>query len=200
MSDDSRSSAAAFDPQSVLDSPALLARHDRWLRTAVLARLREPDGVDEVMQRVAVAAIQQRAPLLDLSKAAPWLYRLAIWQTLMYRRKAGRERKLAGHYREKLPENLRGCVESLIPAARSGAAQQSHLRWKFNKLSPHDAHLYWKAYNPIAEPQPPASTPPANPSESALEKLDKQIESLESQLGDLRKAMQELRQAAKAPK
>src|SRR5579872_2729729 len=64
MSDDSQSSAAAFDPHPVLDWPALLARHDRWLRTAVLARLREPEGVDEVMQRVAVAAIEQRAPLL----------------------------------------------------------------------------------------------------------------------------------------
>ena len=98
MSDDSQPSAAAFDPHPVLDWPALLARHDRWLRTAVLARLREPEGVDEVMQRVAVAAIEQRAPLLDLSKAAPWLYRLAIWQTLMYRRRAGRERKLADNY------------------------------------------------------------------------------------------------------
>ena len=98
MSDDSQSSAAARDPQPLLDWPALLARHDRWLRTAVLARLREADGVDEVMQRVAVAAIEQRAPLVDLSKAAPWLYRLALWQTLMYRRKAGRERRLANEY------------------------------------------------------------------------------------------------------
>lgn len=77
-----------------VDWPALLARHDRWLRTAVLARLREPEGVEDVMQAVAVAAIEQRSPLVDMSKVAPWLYRLAVWQTLIYRRRAGRRRKL----------------------------------------------------------------------------------------------------------
>jgi RNA polymerase sigma factor (sigma-70 family) len=80
------------------DWSALLARHERWLRTAVFARLRESDGVDEVMQAVAVAAIRQQAPLLDLNKVAPWLYRLAIWQTLQYRRRAGRQRKLTDGY------------------------------------------------------------------------------------------------------
>src|SRR5262245_12545637 len=81
-----------------IDWSALLARHDRWLRTAVLARLREPDGVEDVMQAVAAAAIEQRAPLLDLTKVAPWLYRLAVWQTLIYRRRAGRRRKLAQRF------------------------------------------------------------------------------------------------------
>lgn len=90
--------AAGAPLPSPVDWSDLLARHDRWLRTAVLARLREPEGVDEVMQAVAVAAIEQRAPLLDLSKAAPWLYRLAVWQTLQYRRRAGRQRKLAERY------------------------------------------------------------------------------------------------------
>jgi RNA polymerase sigma-70 factor (ECF subfamily) len=47
---------------------------------------------------VAVAAVEQRAPLVDLNKVAPWLYRLAIWQTLLYRRRAGRQRKLAKNY------------------------------------------------------------------------------------------------------
>ena len=84
------------------DWSTILARHERWLRTAVFARLREVDGVDEVMQAVAVAAIRQRSPLLDLNKAAPWLYRLAIWQTLQYRRRAGRQRKLTGNYAREL--------------------------------------------------------------------------------------------------
>jgi RNA polymerase sigma-70 factor (ECF subfamily) len=55
------------------------------------------------MQAVALAAVEQRAPLLDLDKVAPWLYRLAIWQTLQYRRRLGRQRKLAGDYARSLP-------------------------------------------------------------------------------------------------
>jgi RNA polymerase sigma factor (sigma-70 family) len=97
---DSATGQPAFPPS--IDWSALLARHDRWLRTAVFARLRELDGVDEVMQAVAVAAVEQRSPLLDLNKAAPWLYRLAVWQTLLYRRRAGRHRKLTGTYGRQL--------------------------------------------------------------------------------------------------
>ena len=72
MSDTGRQTTTGIDSQSAPDWQAILALHDRWLRTAVFARLRELDGVDEVMQAVAVAAIEQRAPLVDLSKAAPW--------------------------------------------------------------------------------------------------------------------------------
>src|SRR5262245_23735387 len=75
------------------DWPALLAQHDRWLRTVVFARLGSGEGVDEVLQEVALAAVRQQAPLADVSKAAPWLYRLAVLQSLLYRRRHGRQRK-----------------------------------------------------------------------------------------------------------
>ena len=39
-----------------------------WLRTVVLARLGEPQAVDEVMQEVALAAVEQRSPLSDPEK------------------------------------------------------------------------------------------------------------------------------------
>lgn len=76
-----------------VDWGAALAEHDRWLRTIVLARTGEPQAVDEVMQEVALAAVRQRAPLSDRSKVAPWLYRLAVRQSLLYRRKMGRKRR-----------------------------------------------------------------------------------------------------------
>jgi RNA polymerase sigma-70 factor (ECF subfamily) len=81
-----------------IDWQAALAEHDRWLRTVVAARLREPQAVDEVMQEVALAAVRQAAPLADGTKVAPWLYRLAVRQALLFRRKCGRRRRLAGQY------------------------------------------------------------------------------------------------------
>ena len=84
-----------------VDWQAALAQHDRWLRTVVYARLREWSAVEEVMQEVALAAVRQAAPLTDASKVAPWLYRLAIRQSLLYRRKVGRRRKLIGRYVER---------------------------------------------------------------------------------------------------
>jgi RNA polymerase sigma factor (sigma-70 family) len=82
---------------------ATLVEHDRWLRTVVLARVGERAAVDEVMQEVALAAVKQQAPLGDATKVAPWLYRLAVTQALLYRRKQGRWRKLTRGYAERSP-------------------------------------------------------------------------------------------------
>ena len=80
---EARASAAS------IDWPSVLAEHGRWLRTVVCARLGEPQAVDEVMQEVSLAAVRQQAPLNDPEKVAPWLYRLAVRQSLLYRRKHG---------------------------------------------------------------------------------------------------------------
>jgi len=80
----------------------VLAEHDRWLRTVVLARVGQAIAVEEVMQEVALAAVRQQAPLSDQSKIAPWLYRLAIVQSLQYRRRQGRWRKLTNRYAERV--------------------------------------------------------------------------------------------------
>jgi len=75
-----------------------LAEHDRWLRTVIYARVGQRQAVDEVMQDVLLAAVRQRSPLLDPTKVAPWLYRVAVRQSLLYRRKQGRRRKLTNNY------------------------------------------------------------------------------------------------------
>jgi RNA polymerase sigma-70 factor (ECF subfamily) len=84
-----------------IDWAATLAEHDRWLRTAVLARLGERQAVDDVMQEVALAAVAQRAPLNDPARVGTWLYRLAVRLVLLYRRRCGRQRRLVGCYAER---------------------------------------------------------------------------------------------------
>jgi RNA polymerase sigma-70 factor (ECF subfamily) len=81
-----------------VDWQTALTTHDRWLRTVVMARVGERAAVEEVMQDVALAAVRQQAPLQDEAKLAPWLYRVAIMQSLLYRRKLGRRRKLTERY------------------------------------------------------------------------------------------------------
>ena len=83
-----------------IDWPVVLAEHDRWLRTIIYARVGEAEAVDEVMQEVSMAAVRQAAPLRDATKVAPWLYRLAVTQCLLYRRKMGRRRKLTDRFAE----------------------------------------------------------------------------------------------------
>jgi RNA polymerase sigma-70 factor (ECF subfamily) len=84
-----------------IDWQAELAKHDRWLRTVVGSRVREPQAVDDVMQEVSLAVVRQSAPLADAEKVAPWLYRIAVTQSLLYRRKQGRRRKLAHAFADK---------------------------------------------------------------------------------------------------
>lgn len=81
-----------------VDWQAALAEHDRWLRAVVAARLGNRHAVDEVMQEVAMAAVAQKAPLQDATRVAPWLYRLAVRQVLLFRRKLGRQRKLTERF------------------------------------------------------------------------------------------------------
>jgi RNA polymerase sigma-70 factor, ECF subfamily len=88
---------------SDIDWQTALERHDRWLRTVALARVGEAAAVDEVMQEVALAAIRQQAPLVDPARVGPWLYRVTITQSLLYRRKQGRRRKLIHRYGQRLP-------------------------------------------------------------------------------------------------
>jgi len=93
-----RATQNGLNGQTRIDWPAVLPEHNHWLRTLVYWRLRDHDAVDEVMQEVALAAVRQSAPLRDPTKVAPWLYRLAIRQVLLYRRKKGRQRKLMDRY------------------------------------------------------------------------------------------------------
>lgn len=76
------------------DRAGWLAAHERWLRTVILARTCEPQAVDEVLQEVAVAVMRHSSPPTEAVRLAPWLYRIAVRQSLLHRRKLGRQRRL----------------------------------------------------------------------------------------------------------
>lgn len=131
---------------TAIDWPAVLAQHGRWLRTVVLSRLGEPQAVDEVMQEVSLAAVEQRAPLNDPAKVAPWLYRLAVMQSLMYRRKRGRQRKLSDRYAERVRPG-EGESKTLDPLVWLMADEQRQLiRRALDHLPPRDAEILLLKY------------------------------------------------------
>lgn len=75
------------------DWSARLLTHARWLRTVIAARSGDASAVDEIFQEVSLAAVKQRANISD-EATAPWLYRLAVRQALLHRRRLGRQRRL----------------------------------------------------------------------------------------------------------
>ena len=129
-----------------IDWPAMLATHDRWLRTVVLARVGEPQAVDEVMQEVSLAALRQSAPLQDANKVAPWLYRLAVVQSLLYRRKRGRMRKLTDRYGERFRPSVQDSRESDPLSWLLADERRQMVRKALAGLSPRDAEILLLKY------------------------------------------------------
>ncbi len=77
-----------------------LQQHGRWLRTVIAARTREFGAVDEVFQELAVIVTEQGSQLQKIDNIQAWLYHVAVRQSLLYRRKKGRQRKRLKHYAE----------------------------------------------------------------------------------------------------
>ncbi len=129
-----------------LDWNAILQDHDRWLRTIVYARLGEPQAVDDVMQEVALAAVRQSAPIQDRTKVAPWLYRLAVRQTLLYRRKMGRSRNLTKRYADRVqPTEDRSREHSPLEWLLS-IERHTQVRYAMRQMRPADAEILLLKY------------------------------------------------------
>jgi RNA polymerase sigma-70 factor, ECF subfamily len=123
-----------------LDWQVILSAHESWMRRVVSARVQERQAVDEVMQELALAVLAQRAPLLDPTRLVGWLYRLAVRQALIYRRKMGRQRALLGRYAQRLgagsEDPLPSPLSWLLHDERRGLVQQA-----LHRLPPRDADL-----------------------------------------------------------
>ena len=129
------------------DWSMLLQQHDRWLRTIVYARLGEPQAVDDVMQEVALAAVRQSSPILDKTKVAPWLYRLAVRQTLLYRRKMGRSRNLTKRYADRFRPTENDTREESSLDWLLSLERHSQVRYAMRQLRPTDAEILLLKYS-----------------------------------------------------
>ncbi|MEL7264527.1 MAG: RNA polymerase sigma factor [Planctomycetota bacterium] len=87
-------------PAPAIDWGLAISKHTAWLRTVIAARLQRRDAVDEVMQEVALAAVRSAKPPVDTAAVAPWLYRIAVRQALLYRRNHDRRGRMHQAYVE----------------------------------------------------------------------------------------------------
>ena len=113
----------------------------------ICARLGEPQAVDEVMQEVALAAVRQQAPLADPAKVAPWLYRLAVRQSLLYRRKQGRRRKMIDRYAERFRPSEADNRQADPLGWLLAEERRSQVRTAMARLPKRDAEILMLKYN-----------------------------------------------------
>jgi RNA polymerase sigma-70 factor, ECF subfamily len=89
-------------PPPTVDWPRELAAHAPWLRGVIAVQGVEPGAVEDVFQEVAAAAIEQRSPLTDATKARGWLYRLAVIHAARHRRRWARRRRHEAKFAQEL--------------------------------------------------------------------------------------------------
>jgi RNA polymerase sigma-70 factor (ECF subfamily) len=93
--------AAELTARAALNWGALLATHERWLRTAIFARLGDRQAADEVYQELAVAVVGRPASAEGPANVSAWLYQIALRQTLLFRRRQGRRQRLTLRYADR---------------------------------------------------------------------------------------------------
>lgn len=135
------------NPDDRFDWRAAVAEHERWLRLVVLARLGEPDAVGDVMQDVAIAAARGAGRLRDPSRAAAWLYQIAVSQSLEHRRRAGRRRRRLEAYRQQRADRDAWAPPENDPLDWLLAEEQRRLvRRAIAALPPRDAEMLLLKY------------------------------------------------------
>jgi RNA polymerase sigma-70 factor (ECF subfamily) len=140
MSSRSESSTGLAESPTEISWEAALVEHSPWLRTVIRSRLNESQAVEDVLQEVALGMLRSKNRPTDPNKVAPWLYRVAIKQCLMYRRTAGRRKKLINRVAEQPPAT--GTSEARDPLDwLLGRERQQSIRQAFDALSEIDRQI-----------------------------------------------------------
>jgi RNA polymerase sigma-70 factor (ECF subfamily) len=122
--------SASYPP----DWAGCLARHDRWLRAVILVRSGEPQAVDEIMQEVSLAAVEQRSPLRQAEKLASWLYRLAVIKSIRFRRSQARYRQ-PWLLREERRQQVRAALARLPGRDAEILLLKYQERWSYRQIA-----------------------------------------------------------------
>jgi RNA polymerase sigma-70 factor (ECF subfamily) len=119
--------------------------HEGWLRKVILARTGEREALDEVFQRVAVAALEHHWRLADPAKLAPWLHRIAVVESCRYRRKLGRERRAVAGLAERRHSLENGYADDVM-AMLLAKERRQQVRCAMSRLAGRDAEVLLLKY------------------------------------------------------
>lgn len=125
------------------DWSARLVVHARWLRSVIVARSGDVSAVDEIFQEISLAAVKQTAAVPE-EKVAPWLYRLAVRQSLLHRRRMGRQRRLRNGFAREQSSDADESADPLVWLLSDERRQL--IRRAIGQLNSKDAELLLLKY------------------------------------------------------
>lgn len=122
---------------------SLAFAHCRWLKTVLVARSGDVSAADDLLQEVLLAAETSRRNGQPPEDLRPWLYRVAVRQALLHRRKLGRQRRLMNRFQaEKLARN-----DSVTPDEWMLSRERAELvRQALARLPPKDSEILMLKY------------------------------------------------------
>lgn len=102
---------SATESQNHGELESRLGEHQGWLRAVIRARLGGPEGADDVLQEVHVAAIEGYVSLRESHSFSAWLYQIAVRQTALFRRQLGRHQRRVRQAGEHAAAAARECQD-----------------------------------------------------------------------------------------
>jgi RNA polymerase sigma-70 factor (ECF subfamily) len=120
-----------------------LAVHARWLRTVIAARSGDVSAVEEIWQEISLATVKQNSDVPE-ERVAPWLYRLAVRQSLLHRRRLGRQRRLRNGFARERPIEADDSADPLVWLLSDERRQL--IRQAVGQLNSKDAELLLLKY------------------------------------------------------
>ena len=119
--------------------------HRNWLASVIYVRVSDRHAVEEVLQETALAAVAN-APVSIQNDAVPkWLYKVAIRQSLLYRRKMGRDKRK--HESAALATESSGVQVANPLGELIALEEQDQVRKALGNLAPRDAEILIFKYN-----------------------------------------------------
>jgi RNA polymerase sigma-70 factor (ECF subfamily) len=109
----------------------------------ILARSGDVSAVEEIYQEISLAAVKQEAVVPE-AKVAPWLYRLAVRQSLLHRRRLGRQRRLRNGFARERPAEADETADPL--AWLISDERRQLIRRAIGRLNSKDAELLLLKY------------------------------------------------------
>ncbi len=116
-----------------------LDQHSRWIRNVLRSRINDHHVVEDLFQDVSLAVLRQASRPTDPRKVAPWLYRLAVRQSINHHRRNGRQRRL-----QQQLEHEAGTGPADTPAAVDWLLQDelnARVRQAVARLRPQDREI-----------------------------------------------------------
>ncbi len=126
---------------ATIDWTEALQQHRPWLMKVLKCRGGDAHVAEDLLQNIALAVFKQTAKPEDPDKVAPWLYRLAVRQTINHHRKSHRKMQSLAMPELEIGQDSASPLDWIMAEEKRGEVRQA-----LNGLKPQDREILTLKY------------------------------------------------------